>query len=225
MSHLYRRKISSFLFVFLIFAVQRQPAFSETEIVAVPADNFEGSENDPLYSARDLFMQSAEKAKAILHEEIELERFNVACRLAAFKDMHLKRDEFFKFERDIAGLPDAEFLSSLTQHNPMWDEIGVTNADFERNLNNKEDSTVLRRSNQYVKHQAEIIESLIDDRDQIVAKLKQDFPNSTQYNAAIMESKVLNDIRDLALSEFVSFHSNARKFLSAQRSLFLKDPV
>lgn len=225
MLHIFAKKIWPLLFGLLILAAKMPPAFCETEIVAVPADNFEGSENDPLYSASDLFTQSAEKAKAILHEEIELERFNVACRLAAFKDMHLKRDQFFEFERDMASLPDAEFLNSLTQHNPMWDEIGVTNVSFEQDQNNREVSTILRRSNQYVKHQTEVIEGLIDDREQIVVKLKHDFPNSAQYNAATMESKVLNDIRDLAISEFVSFHSNARKFLSEQRSLFLKDPV
>lgn len=223
MSHFSAKKIFLGVIVSLILTAQLPPAFSETEIVAVPADNFEGSENDPLYSATDLFSQAAEKAKAILHEEIELERFNVACRLSAIKEMHLKHDEFFKYERDIAGLPDAEFLAKLAEHNPMWDEISVSNVSYEQHENNGKDATgVLRKANLYVKHQTDVISELMDDREQVVEKLKRDFPNSKQYAAAKMETKVLSNIRDLAISEFISFHSNARKFLSTQRSLYLE---
>lgn len=80
-----------------------------------------------------------------------------------------------------------------------------------------------RKAKQYVLGLREEIDSLLAERRSIIEKAYENRQLTWQVKLAESEGRVLKDIRDLTLLEFVNFHSGTRRFLAFQQSLYLLD--
>lgn len=204
-----------------------------------------------IYNADPGIMQKIDDlTRRILLKIIELERFNINYSMNVAKQGRWKGWRYGGLQEVNAGMGlagstinAANLGSHLHSVNRIWTQsqesgayitmigsiIGASAAALEFWINEYHDLEAARKgfspraASTYVQNRTNEINDLLDQRDKMLKQEENISSLSAHAKVDLLEGKILKDLRDQAVLEFVRFHINARSLLGFQQAQYFFD--
>lgn len=233
------RLFSSLLVVILLVS---QPALAQ-EQSSSPV--IEGGESAALAQISEV----ARLSLLVLRKEIELQRFNIAYRLNVAKQGRWKGLRYFLSQETNAALSLSGGVIGVNERFKNFESVNKINVrnletgnilsiagqavgaagsglefaiNTHHHLQARKMGFSTKKANAYVRQLKVEIDDLLQKRS-LMAKELEGKVSATQIAIVNAEGKVLDDIRDLALAEYVQFMSGQTSYLGFQQALYLLD--
>jgi hypothetical protein len=244
--HISCRKSKSFALALLILL---QPVLPYASLAAQPVSSVnEAAQLVPLVEPGSIKQEYARLTKKILLSGIELERFSLNFRLESAKQPKFRRLRYFATQEAGAGcglafeiIADDQFgkgrrrplqvskpalhgaLATVTTGSIIASagsclELG---SNMLQSFKNKRHGYDFKAANKYVVSKLKQIDELLAQREALVAA-HPDFPGQER---AVIEGRILQDMRSSFLNEYSHFNADTKSYLALQNTFFFLNAV